>query len=184
MSQISNLLSDEVILGFKQVLGSKFIGLNAYSGHIALNSVHLNISLGVKGIFTFGNEKSVTRFLLDIQGDDLFVKDRQHIGLKFEVILTSFFDISDYRFSVDFPAECVVQQISFWSFEWRDSNLPKLINVVIVSLQNKKNVFIHLGTTSDVNVLIREQSIEDYFEEKNKFYDAEFELIEIYRINQ
>ncbi len=177
-----NLISDEVVLGFKQVLGLELRELDAFYGRASLNLSYLSVSLGVNAVFSFGDKDSLIRFRLIIQGDDLFVKDESHIGLKFETPLLSIFDGSEYRFNINFPNELVVQKISFWSFAWRESLLPKLLNVVVFSLKNGKKLFLQLGSTCDAYIYLKDQSIQDYFNEKNQYYDNEFEIIEILTI--
>ena len=45
-----------------------------------------------------------------------------------------------------------------------------------------RNLFFHLGSTCDADFYLKEQSIEDYFDEHNKFYDIEFELIRLLQV--
>jgi hypothetical protein len=178
-----NFITESLTLDFSKILGYNLTRLNAFCGNIFLNEELLSIDLGVDVVLTFTNEGSLVRFQLTIQGDDFPVKNGQHIGLKFDLINDSYLDASNYRFGVDFSDTLKIQKITFWSFAWRDSTFPRIINVVVFSLQKGKNLFIHLGSTSDAILQIKEQSIEEYFNEKNQFYDNEYEIIELFSIS-
>jgi hypothetical protein len=177
-----NLISENLAKDFQKILNYKLTSINAYYGGISLNDTDFSIDIGVNVVFTFNRENSFLRFRLVIQGDDYPVSQGKHIGLKFELMLDSFVDATNLRFRVDFLKEYTIQKISFWSFAWKASTFPKIINDVVLSLKDGKNLFIHLGSTCDATLLIKEQSIKDYFNEKNQFYDNEFEVIEILKI--
>ncbi len=179
---IQNYLNNNLVSRLKRILGSEFNAVYAFSGGLSLNNSNWDIEIISEAILSFYSaENDLIKLSLNIQGDDMLVQG-EHIGLKFQISSNEFIDGIHFRFRLHFHEKYTIQKISFWRFSWKESTFPKMVNVAIFSLQNGKNLFIHLGSTSDARLLIKEQSVEAYFEERNEFYDHEFEVIEILKI--